>query len=125
MTRSGRWLIVLVVVGVLAVVGWVARYGPPDWLLADEHPVRNVLEGLSWPASVLALVAAVLALRPRAPGRAAGDQGGPGAGVGTSLCAGDVSGVNIQVGRDARGVVVGERPAAPRRRGESGRGGVR
>ncbi|WP_460437930.1 tetratricopeptide repeat protein [Amycolatopsis stemonae] len=44
--------------GVTAAVVWaVGTFGLPGWLLADQHPVRNVLEGLSWPAGIVAALA--------------------------------------------------------------------
>ncbi len=56
--RSRWWLRVAVVVGVVAAAVWaVGTFGLPGWLLADQHPVRNVLEGLSWPAAIVATVA--------------------------------------------------------------------
>ncbi|MER7861688.1 tetratricopeptide repeat protein [Amycolatopsis japonica] len=42
---------------VAAVVWLVGTFGLPGWLLADQHPVRNVLEGLSWPAGIVAALA--------------------------------------------------------------------
>ncbi|GAA1313130.1 tetratricopeptide repeat protein [Saccharothrix xinjiangensis] len=55
---AGRswWRFALGVVVAAVVVSLSTRFGMPGWLLTDEHPVRNVLEGLSWPAGVLALV---------------------------------------------------------------------
>ncbi|WNV86664.1 hypothetical protein [Umezawaea sp. Da 62-37] len=42
----------------MATLVWaVSVFGLPAWLLADEDPVRNVLEGLSWPAGIVAALA--------------------------------------------------------------------
>ncbi|WP_143268808.1 tetratricopeptide repeat protein [Amycolatopsis vastitatis] len=35
------------------------RFGAANWLLVSSSPVRNVLEGLSWPAAILAVLLAV------------------------------------------------------------------
>ncbi|MCR6481427.1 tetratricopeptide repeat protein [Amycolatopsis sp. OK19-0408] len=44
--------------GVMAATVWaVGTFGLPGWLLADQHPIRNVLEGLSWPAGIVAALA--------------------------------------------------------------------
>ncbi|WP_091389393.1 tetratricopeptide repeat protein [Amycolatopsis pretoriensis] len=40
-----------------AAIWAVGTFGLPGWLLADQHPVRNVLEGLSWPAGIVATLA--------------------------------------------------------------------
>ncbi|MEV7549388.1 NACHT domain-containing protein [Amycolatopsis sp. NPDC089917] len=51
------WRVGLVAVVLVASVTLSIRLGPPDWLLADAHPVRNALEGMSWPAGTLAFLA--------------------------------------------------------------------
>ena len=132
MARTRGWRVVLVVVVLLAVVGLLARFGPPDWLLADEHPVRNVLEGLSWPAGVLALVwVAVPSVwrwwRPAPdPAQQSGTgQAGATASGSVSQRAGTVSGTSIQVGGNVHGGIrVGESASAPRERPRSD-GGAR
>jgi hypothetical protein len=48
-------------------VGLVLRLGWLDWLVHDNGPVRNVLEGLSWPAGILALLLALVAVLRGAP----------------------------------------------------------
>lgn len=54
---SRRWRGVALVVAVAATVVWVSlRFGLWVWLPAAEHPVRNVMEGLSWVAAVVALL---------------------------------------------------------------------
>ncbi|WP_410644977.1 hypothetical protein [Amycolatopsis sp. lyj-346] len=55
-----RWLRRIAVGACLAAGVWLAiRFGAANWLVADSSPVRNVLEGLSWPAAILALLLAV------------------------------------------------------------------
>ncbi len=56
--RSRRWPRVAVVVSAVAAVVWaVGMFGLPSWLLTDQHLIRNVLEGLSWPAGIVAALA--------------------------------------------------------------------
>jgi TPR repeat protein len=59
MTRWVWWTVAGV--GALT-VGLVTQLGWLDWLVRDDGPVRNVLEGLSWPAGILALLLALVAL---------------------------------------------------------------
>jgi tetratricopeptide (TPR) repeat protein len=55
---SRRWPRLAVLLGVVAAAVWaLGTFGLPEWLLADQHPVRNVLEGLSWPAGIVAALA--------------------------------------------------------------------
>ncbi|ONI91973.1 hypothetical protein ALI144C_00355 [Actinosynnema sp. ALI-1.44] len=50
------------VVAAVAVGVWaLLRFGVPVWLSDDKHPVRPVVEGLSWVAAVLGLLLAVAA----------------------------------------------------------------
>lgn len=68
-SRVAFALVTTVAVGTLSV-----RYGALGWLVADDGTVRNVMEGLSWPASVLALLlAAFPALRRWLAGRSTPD----------------------------------------------------
>ncbi|NKE55406.1 tetratricopeptide repeat protein [Lentzea sp. PSKA42] len=53
------WRVALAVVVPVAVVALSVRWGLLDWLVADGGTVRNVMEGLSWPATVAALGLAV------------------------------------------------------------------
>lgn len=114
----------LVVVVVAAGASLLARFGPPGWLLAGEHPVRTVLEGLSWPAGVMALlwVAVPSVLRWARPtaGTSPADTGDgtPTAPPGVSVTGSTIMGPNIQIGGNlAGGIAVGD-TAPPSRRSE-------
>ncbi|GAA4290857.1 hypothetical protein GCM10023148_54880 [Actinokineospora soli] len=98
-----------------AVVTLWARFGPPDWLLADEHPVRNVVEGLSWPAGILALVwvAVPSAWRWMRPAPQAPDRG-PVVSGGQSVRESTILGPNMQAGGDIRDVTLGDAALPPR-----------
>ncbi|UJW32471.1 ATP-binding protein [Saccharothrix sp. AJ9571] len=78
MRRWARWP-VLVVAGPLL---WLlAQSGGLDWLVAAHHPVRTVLEGLSWPATVLALGLAIGAAARRRSTPPVHSTGAPGTSV--------------------------------------------
>src|SRR5687767_2313257 len=75
--RHRRWRIALIVVVVLAAGALSVRLGLLDWLVASDGVVRNVMEGLSWPASVLALLlAGAPYVRRLLPSRASLPRGG-------------------------------------------------
>ena len=56
MARTTWWRVGLALLLAAALVSWLVGYGLPDWMLTNQSPVRNVLEALSWPASVLAFL---------------------------------------------------------------------
>ncbi|MFJ7218889.1 VWA domain-containing protein [Amycolatopsis sp. NPDC098790] len=108
MARTTWWRVGLVVLLVVVLVSWLVGYGVPDWMLANQHPVRNVLEALSWPASVLAFlwvaVPSVLNWMRRSNSeRTPAEEGMPAA---IALRSHHGSGVTIQAGRDIRGKTV-------------------
>lgn len=46
----------LIVAGVAAIAFITARFGLLVWLPKDQHPVRNVVEGLSWLAAIVVVL---------------------------------------------------------------------
>ncbi|MEA5362911.1 VWA domain-containing protein [Amycolatopsis sp., V23-08] len=104
MARTTWWRVGLVVLLTAALVSWVAGSGWLDWMLADHHPARNVLEALSWPAGVLAFLwlAVPSLLKWARPADSTADTP-PRA---TTMTAHRGTGVTIQAGRDIRGKTV-------------------
>ncbi|MFB9498595.1 tetratricopeptide repeat protein [Saccharothrix mutabilis subsp. capreolus] len=65
-------------VALVAVGAFAARWSLLDWLVASDGTVRNVMEGLSWPATLVALVLALTPIIRRQlglPSEESGDRG--------------------------------------------------
>jgi len=108
MARTTWWRVGLALLLAAVLVSWLVGYGLPDWMLANQDPVRNVLEALSWPASVLAFlwIAVPSVLRwTRRPDGGPTPSGSEGEGLPpvTSMRSHHGSGITIQAGRDIRG----------------------
>lgn len=119
MTRTIWWRAGLVVLLAAVSACWLVGHGLPDWMLASQHPVRNVLEALSWPASVLAFLwvavpSVVKRLRRADAAPASSDAAGDGSPPAASMRSHRGSGTTVQAGRDIRGkTVVNNVPPAP------------
>ncbi len=105
MTRTIWWRVGLAILLAAAVVSWLVGYGLPDWMLADKHPVRNALEALSWPATVLGTLWLVVPLivKKRTHPSDSPAEGPPPV---TAMTSHHGSGTTIQAGRDVRGKTV-------------------
>ncbi|HTI22942.1 MAG TPA: VWA domain-containing protein [Kutzneria sp.] len=126
MARTAWWRAGLVALLAAALVSLLVRYGLPDWMLTSQNPVRNVLEALSWPASVLAFVwiAVPSVLKWTRSSNAEPTPAEPvreGLPPVTGMTSHRGSGTTIQAGRDIRGKTVvtnvpppaGEQPSHP------------
>ncbi|EMD26472.1 vWA domain-containing protein [Amycolatopsis azurea] len=117
MARTRWWRVGLAVVLAVALVAWLADWGLLDWMLAAEHPVRNVLEAMSWPAGVLALVWAVApTVLKRTRPEEDEHPGSPTGGLPpvTTMSSHRGSGTTVQAGRDIRGRTVVNTVPPPR-----------
>src|SRR5437763_10348934 len=123
MARTTWWRVGLALLLAAALVSWLVGYGLPDWMLTNQSPVRNVLEALSWPASVLAFlwiaVPSVLKWTRRSDAEPT-DSAEKSLPPATTMRSHHGSGITIQAGRDIVGKSVltsvpppGGEPAEP------------